>query len=114
MPYIKQEHRETVDPYIQALSEHIGDTGDLNYVITSLAVRYLLSKGLSYDHINSVAGVLQKVAAEFDIRVTRLYEDVKIFQNGDIAEYREVAKRIREMQHTVPIQIAPDEDQVHG
>jgi hypothetical protein len=114
MPYIKPEHRELLDPHVQSLIEHISDTGDLNYVISTLAVKYLLSKGLSYDQINAVSGVLQKVAAEFDVRVTRPYEDLKIFQNGDIPEYGQVLKLIRKMQHTLPTTHVPDDEQVHG
>lgn len=114
MPYIKPEHREAIDPHIQSLTENITDTGDLNYVITTLVVKYLLSKGLNYDHINAVAGVLQKVSAEFDVRVTRPYEELKIFQNGDIPEYSQIEALIRKMQQTLPATHVPDNDQVHG
>jgi hypothetical protein len=114
MPYIKPEHREAIDPHVQSLAESITDTGDLNYVITTLVVKYLLSKGLNYDQINAVAGVLQKVSAEFDVRVTRPYEELKIFQNGDIPEYSQIAILIRKMQSHLPLDIAPDTDQAHG
>lgn len=114
MPYIKPERREAIDPHVQSLVETIEDTGDLNYAITTLAVKYLLAKGLSYDHINSVAGVLQKVVAELDVRVTRPYEDLKIFQNGDISVYGEVEILIRRMQQKLPATHVPDDEQVHG
>lgn len=114
MPYIKPENREAIDPHVVSLNENIHDTGDLNYAITTLVVKYLLSKSLNYDHINSVAGVLQKVAAEFDVRVTRPYEDLKIFQNGDIPEYGQVEALIRRMQQQLPATHVPDNEQVHG
>ena len=114
MPYIKPEHREQIDPHVQSLIDNVHDTGDLNYVITTLVVKYLLGKGLSYDQINAVSGVLQKVAAEFDMRVTRPYEDLKIFQNGDIPEYGQVASLIREMQRALPATHVADSEQVHG
>ena len=114
MPYIKPENREAIDPHVQSLVETIADTGDLNYAITTLVVKYLLFKGLNYDAINSVAGVLQKVVAELDVRVTRPYEDLKIFQNGDIAVYGEVEKLIRKLQQQLPAVHVPDDEQVHG
>lgn len=116
MPYIKPEQREVLDPHIDALAEkiEIGSAGELNYVLTRLIARHLLDRGLNYEAINSVAGVLQKVAAEFDERVTRPYEDFKIFQNGDVYEYTQITTAIRNLYRERPAQIAPDEEQVHG
>lgn len=96
MPYIKPDDRKAIDMGVEMLSEHIKNVGDLNYAITRLAARYLLSKGLCYEQINAVAGVLQKVAAEFDDRVTRSYEDLKIFENGDIPEYSQIEDMINQ------------------
>jgi hypothetical protein len=114
MPYIKPELREEIDPQIAALVETIGDEGSLNYVLTRIVAKYLVAQGVRYDSINTVAGVLQKVAAEFDARVTRPYEELKIFQNGDIPEYSKIDTLIREQQRHLPQDIAPDMDQAHG
>ena len=114
MPYIKPEKRELIDPHIDALVDTLGDEGGLNYVITRIVAKYLVAMGVRYDSINTVAGVLQKVAAEFDARVTRPYEELKIFQNGDIPEYSKIEALIREQQRHLPQDIAPDADQVHG
>jgi hypothetical protein len=96
MPYIKQESRKVLDPHIDALAGkiEIGNPGELNYVLTRLAGQFLLSHGLNYEGINAVSGVLQKVAAEFDARVTRPYENIKIFENGDVPEYADISKTI--------------------
>jgi len=96
MPYIKPENRAALDSCIDSLSNkiEIGSAGELNYVITRLAARFLLNSGLNYEGINAVSGVLQKVAAEFDVRVTRPYEELKIWQNGDVQEYAEISKTI--------------------
>jgi hypothetical protein len=94
MPYIKSAKREEIDKLVPRLMIEIADVGDLNYTLTCIAVQYLLGKGLNYEHINAVAGVLQKVAAEFDVRVTRPYEELKKFQNGDVSDYAEVEKVI--------------------
>lgn len=94
MPYIKPEKREEIDKLIPKLGIEITDVGELNYTLTRIAAQYLIGKGLSYEQINAVSGVLQKVAAEFDMRVTRPYEELKIFQNGDVPEYAEISKVI--------------------
>lgn len=115
MPYIKPEpNREAIDPHIQPLFDNIADVGDLNYTITRLAMKYLLAKGLNYANMNSVAGVLQKVLAEFDERVVRPYEDLKIKQNGDVPEYSEAECLIRDMGRLLPADHAPDTIQAHG
>jgi hypothetical protein len=104
MPYIDKAQRKVLDPYIDALSGviEIGNAGELNYVLTRLAARFLLNEGgLDYARINEVAGVLQKVAAEFDARVTRPYEDLKITKNGDVPEYSDISDRIAELQAKV-------------
>lgn len=94
MPYIAPGQRAAIDPLVESLGDQLADEGTLNYAITRLATRWLVNRGLSYASINSVAGVLQKVGAEFDDRVTRPYEDAKIGQNGDVPEYAEIAARI--------------------
>jgi hypothetical protein len=89
MPYIDAAARKFLDPHIDSLAAYLvsGTVGDLNYVLTRLAMKFLLHKGIKYSNINSVAGVLQKVLAEFDSRVTVPYEKQKRIENGDIPEY---------------------------
>ena len=96
MPYTADADRTPLNPRIDALAEKVspGTVGDLNYTITRLAAKFLLYKGLKYENINAVAGVLQKVLAEFDARVTRPYEKEKILQNGDIPEYAEIGRQM--------------------
>ena len=93
MPYITQDRRDILDPAINAINEkiEIGNEGELNYVITRIAARWMLHQGkLAYAKVNATAGVLQKVLAEFDARVTLPYEVLKAHLNGDIPEYKEV------------------------
>ena len=40
MPYIKPDRRADLDPYIDALGEKIEAEGELNYVLTRLALRF--------------------------------------------------------------------------
>ncbi len=95
MPYIKEPNREAIDPHIQPLTEQIANVGDLNYAITRVFMRFLLAKGVNYENINAVSGVLQKALVEFDARVARPYEDLKLKQNGDVPEYSDVAQHFR-------------------
>jgi len=96
MPYIKQENRNFIDENVGVLSGYIENVGELNYAITRLAMKFLLVKGLNYENINAVSGVLQKVLAEFDARVARPYEDLKIQENGDVPEYAEANAIVRD------------------
>jgi|SRR5579863_520167 len=114
MPYIKEVNREAIDPHIPALADQINSPGDLNYAITRLFMQVLIRKGINYDNINAVSGVLQKASAEFDERVTRPYEDLKLKQNGDVPEYTQVATTIRELGRALPADIAADTIQAHG
>lgn len=106
MPYTDNIDREPLNPLIDALAEKLmpGTVGDLNYTITRLAARFLLCKGLKYENVNAVAGVLQKVLAEYDARVTRPYEKEKIIQNGDIPEYAEIDRQITRMHDDILLQ----------
>ncbi len=78
MPYIKQHRRE-------ALEE--GDTpkgpGELNYVFTLIANKYIEQWGLNYANMNDIVGALEGAKIEFCRRVMAPYEDIKIKENGD-------------------------------
>jgi hypothetical protein len=108
MPYIKQDDRQFHDEHIERLSSAITNVGDLNYCITRLIMKFLLSKGLKYENINAVSGVLQKIQQEFDDRVARPYENLKIKQNGDVPEYRQAALLIAGGAYGVPPGLAPE------
>jgi hypothetical protein len=83
MPYIKDE---------VGLREGIssGDltpqnAGELNYLISWLAHRYLKDKGLRYQNINEVIGVLECAKLEFYRMIAGKYEDKKRIENGAIS-----------------------------
>lgn len=80
MPYIDEKSRKKLT---------IGHKGaknasELNYLITKLIISYVKNKPLTYQVINDVKGACQGALAEFDRRVTNIYEEEKILQNGDI------------------------------
>jgi hypothetical protein len=114
MPYIADPNRETLDPFIEELSQYIENTGDLNYVVTRLALKHLLSLGLNYGNFDAVIGVFLCAQAEMYRRVGAVYEELKIKQNGDVPEYSQIETQIRRQAMQLPIKHAADTEQAHG
>ena len=84
MPYIKQDERKLLDDDCKELSKKIEHEGQLNYVITKLCHGYLKKHGKNYSKLNTLHGVLNCVDKELYRKVTALYEEEKIKENGDI------------------------------
>jgi hypothetical protein len=104
MPYIKQEHREILDPAIGELAARLSQVaasqpeetayaGLLNYACTSLAMHVVTSRfgRMRYGVIATVTGVFKNVADEFYRRVAAPYEDEQIAKNGDVPLYERAA-----------------------
>ncbi len=87
MPYIKQEDRSKFDGNTTKLSENIDSAGELNYVITTLLHNYLRKKGLCYQNLNEIQGVMSCATMEFNRVVISPYEDTKIKVNGCVSEF---------------------------
>jgi len=85
MPYISQEDRRKFQASLQALPA-INSAGELNYLFTEIALRYLKSKGLRYQHLNDISGALTNANLELYRRIAASYEDEKIEENGDVYE----------------------------
>lgn len=79
MPYIAPELRREIEE-----GKFLSSPGELSYVIALLIVGYCVNRGLSYQTINDVVGVLSGLQAEFYRRVAAEYEDRKLQQNGDV------------------------------
>jgi uncharacterized metal-binding protein YceD (DUF177 family) len=102
MPYIKQEDRVFLDPYVNNLSDAINSNtpahietdnekvmtivGELNYCITRLCSRTMGQP--TYPKIALITGMLENVKQEFYRRLAAPYEENKIVQNGDVREYK--------------------------
>lgn len=84
MPYIKPEERPPIDSAIQTLKQHVNNSGQLNYAITVLCQECLKSKGINYENLNSIVGVLECAKLEFSRRKVAPYENKKIEENGDV------------------------------
>lgn len=89
MPYIGQDRREDL---LSLTIPKLGDAevntsmtpGELNFLLTEVALEYVRSKGLNYTAINDVMGAFASAQAEFYRRVAVPYEDAKIRENGDV------------------------------
>lgn len=84
MPYITQEARKRL---LESNFNNKGGpetAGELNYLITTSCLEYINKKGMSYDTLNSVCGVLTCSQMELYRRHIAPYEDTKILQNGDV------------------------------
>lgn len=90
MPYIKSEQRTKLDQLVEDLSFRINNVGELNYVITRLAVRALLQMELCYVSFSTVYGTLCLAADEFRQRLIVPYEKRKCFENGDVPELEKI------------------------
>jgi len=81
MPYIKSVDR---DRLALPATWSIETPGELNYLVTTLAQRYLARHGTSYATINAIVGALECAKQEFYRRVAAPYEEKKIAENGDV------------------------------
>ena len=85
MPYIKQQHRDRLDPLIDALVASIQSNhraGELNYIINKLL---LGTQGEGrYADLNELIGAVEAAKLEFYRRKVAPYEDTKIQQQGDL------------------------------
>lgn len=86
MPYITKKRREVLESQLNDLDALMWkNTGELNYVITSIINRYLPQKDTRhYFNFNDVIGVLECVKQEFYRRVVIPYEERQREVNGDV------------------------------
>ena len=87
MPYIIKAKRVILDSFVNGIVKKVITVGDLNYVITTLILKYLKTEGVRYQTLNAVRGVLGDVKVEFDRRVYVPYETKKRKENGDIEDF---------------------------
>jgi len=88
MPYITPKAREVLEEPINHLAVHIATNGELNYCITRLVLSFLHGR-VNYLNLAGVVGTLHLISTELERRVINPYEDRKIAENGDVAEYRD-------------------------
>jgi len=83
MPYIDQDERDVLDPFIEKLHTKITGGGQMNYAITRLLFSWY-KQNPCYFSICKVMGTLLCVALEFYRRVAVRYENQKRDENGEV------------------------------
>ncbi len=86
MPYIKEERKEEIKQAIDFIKLDALEltTGDINYIITTLLIRFTRTVKINYNKINSAMGILLCSAMEFYLREAVPYEIKKRKENGDV------------------------------
>ena len=79
MPYIPSEARDRINS-----SDSPMNSGELNYLVTTIIDNYITDRGLGYSTLNDIMGVLSCAQHEMYRRVVSLYEDKKMLTNGDV------------------------------
>lgn len=90
MPYVSQQSQEKLSAVVSAIDlADISNPGELNFLITSLLVRYIEMRPKQYTTFNDVIGALTASQAEFIRRVVNPYEEQKMYDiNLDLDPYR--------------------------
>jgi len=90
MPYITGKRRkcfaEGIEHVVDEITGYEASCGDLNYIISTLAVRFLRArfKQIGYEELSRVRAVLQDAADEFKRQMLDPYENDKQIKNGDV------------------------------
>ena len=87
MPYIKKEHRPSIDALIDPVISHLkslpmeDQDGSVNYLVTRIIKHVYPQK---YFHYNRALGVLTAITQELYRKIVGPYEEIKIAENGDV------------------------------
>lgn len=84
MPYIKQENRKKLEPFLREIGKFTFKKGDLTYCIYKLGIEYLRRHPKNYQNISDCIAAMNDSAAEFRRRMLDIYEDEKRIENGEI------------------------------
>ena len=81
MPYLKEEDKKRM------LREWEPTTpGELNFLITTLALRYWANSKQNYQAENDIMGAIHCAGLEYYRRHVSVYENAAIRRNGDLYE----------------------------
>lgn len=85
MPYLHPaDQKHLADIITQLVMTDLAKAGELNYLFTKIAIRYLHCKGESYQTYNDIIGALEGAKLELYRRSVAPYENGKIKENGDV------------------------------
>lgn len=79
MPYLKSEDKDKLLDHMYPESP-----GELNFLLTTLMIRYWVKSKENYQAINDIIGAAEGAKLEFYRRHAAEYENAKIRQNGDV------------------------------
>ena len=85
MPYISPDNQNEFAALVKEIAvADIKTAGELNFLFTKLAVRFIATNGLRYQQMNNVMGALEGAKMEFYRRVVAPYEKQKAFEVGQV------------------------------
>jgi hypothetical protein len=79
MPYIKEADKEAL-----AANHPMLGPGDLTYLIQQLLKRYWINSPQNYRVISEILGSIQGARFDFEQRIVKDYERLKLEQNGEV------------------------------
>lgn len=95
MPYIKDKDKHEMADSIDDLKMFIESKGDLNYAICELVGRLILdSDKISYTTMSEWIDAVHDAETELRRRLLNPYEDIKIFENGDVPSFTGIIERM--------------------
>jgi hypothetical protein len=101
MPYIDNDSRLDFEGALMAFAAIVEGApvseGEMNFLITSLLLKWIEQRGVRYQNINAAVGVLECCKLELYRRLAAPYEDKKVAENGDVYECETLRAKIADL-----------------
>lgn len=94
MPYIEDKDKLEMSVAIADMVMWIHTKGDLNYAICEIVGRLILENNLSYTKMSEWIDAVHDAEAELRRRLLDPYEDIKIFENGDVPSFERIINKM--------------------
>ena len=95
MPYTEEEKRIPQYIWLEKLSEVIENKGDLNHAICELSALLMLKTGgMGYTNVSNWIDGVHGAERELTRRLLNPYEDVKIYENGDVRSFKRLLDQL--------------------
>lgn len=82
MPYISEDRKMSLNPFLQQVSERISSREELSYCLTMLACREIRS--VNYPEVANIYGDIMLVAQEYWRRIILPLQQSKAREIGDV------------------------------
>ena len=90
MPYIEDKDKLEMNDAINDLFMFIRSKGDLNYAISELTGKLIVTTGISYTNMSEKIDAVHDAECELRRRLLDPYEDKKIIENGDVPSFKAI------------------------